>query len=725
MRSCQYCGTLNRTDATYCNSCGGALLPAGHSAASQGARSTAQATPRPTTATGRLAPQSQLKGGRYLILKNAGQGGMAAVYKATNVKTHTVVAIKEMSQDGLSPEDLREALESFTAEARLLTALSHRNLPKVYESFSEGGRHYLVMDFIEGQTLEERQRAAHGAALPEGEVVEWARQTCEVLSYLHAQKPPIIFRDLKPANIMLTPGGQIKLIDFGIARVFAPGRVRDTQVLGTPGFAPPEQYGKTQTDARADIYALGCTLYQLLTGYDPATTPFALPPIQTRNPNISMQVRTAIERAIQLDRDARYSNVDDFARALVTSPPYIAAASQRKAQGAPRTTIPHAAVPPSAARPAASARPATATNTRPAAAAQAAPTTMAAIVVVQPHSVDFGRLVQGQRGTVSITIGGQGGARVRGQIKSDAPWLTMDRDRFDGASTFVQLIAETRYAKKTGSLRATVQINCDGQYLSLPVTVEVVAAQVTRSQANTAATGKGATAVPHAVTPKYTGVTTRRPRLVWFGLALALGIGVAAQAMPLEQTAVQRWAPHVAVTAPVMLGLLLLTALLAGASAFAASGTASRRGRLPTALLGALLGLAGALFANGAWLWSSPATLLTHPVQMPANAHLLTALLLGLGGAFGAEPLGSLILSNVLAFVGRYIRSLTALALIIAGGWTGATLGASMASCLMLVGLLGGAWSGYVLGRFLGLSLLPTSGIRWRNMPRARSYRTP
>lgn len=344
MLRCQYCGKPNRGGSSYCNYCGGAFAsaagaqaasasPAASAAPAQprpAAASTATATPplRPTNATGSLPPQTRLNR-RFIILATVGQGGMAAVYRGIDTRGNRQVAIKEMSQDGLSPDEETEALAAFQAEAAMLKRLSHRNLPRVIDIFSEGARHYLVMDFIEGQTLEQRQQAAGGGALPEGEVMRWAAQLCSVLIYLHHQRPPIIFRDLKPANIMVTPDGQIKLIDFGIARVFQPGRVRDTQVLGTPGFAPPEQYGKSQTDARADVYALGVTLYQLLTGYDPASTPFALPPANTRNPNISPSIQAAIQRATQMDREARYQSVADFERDLLHPDGFVFRTGQR------------------------------------------------------------------------------------------------------------------------------------------------------------------------------------------------------------------------------------------------------------------------------------------------------------------------------------------------------------------------------------------------------------
>src|SRR5262245_34214036 len=230
MVKCPHCATENRADAAFCNTCGYALrrtAPAPLPQFSPAASSPPAPSPPPAgppharNATGRLVPQSKLHR-RYLILKNIGQGGMAAVYQAHDLRSGVSVAIKEMSQDGLSPDDLREALDSFRSEATMLTRLRHPNLPRVYETFSEGGRHYLVMDYIPGQTVEQLQRQRGGGALPEAEVLRWAGQICNVLGYLHSQRPPIIFRDLKPANIMVTDGGQLKLIDFGIARVFAP-----------------------------------------------------------------------------------------------------------------------------------------------------------------------------------------------------------------------------------------------------------------------------------------------------------------------------------------------------------------------------------------------------------------------------------------------------------------------------------------------------------------------
>jgi len=524
MIACSYCGTQNRSDATYCNNCGGALngttSPAPHTPAQTGA-------PRAPHGTGRLPTQSRLAG-RYLILRKVGEGGMAAVYQATDTRTNDTVAIKEMSQDGLSPQEVKESLDAFRFEADTLMRLRHPNLPRVYAHFFEGARHYLVMEFIDGQTLEQRLVTAKGS-IPEVEVMGWAEQLCSALTYLHTQRPPIIFRDLKPSNVMVTRAGKVKLIDFGIARVFAPGRTRDTQILGTPGFAPPEQYGKAQTDARADIYALGCALYQLLSNYDPATTPFALPPLNTRNPKVSPHIQLAIERATKLDRDQRFPSMAEFERALLhpdglyfrngerartltemialcqklpqdgadalysgrieywlrawgntsaaTSAANAARANTDQAAGLKaflasvtrRSTAspnqgPASRVFPNIPRPA---------QTRGAARAATAPT---GTITVQPKSLHMGRLTQGQRGIQAIVVGGLPNSTVQGSITPLAPWLAVDRPIFRGGSTVVQVTAETSKLPSTGVHQSQIVIRSGAQQVYLPVSVEALSA---------------------------------------------------------------------------------------------------------------------------------------------------------------------------------------------------------------------------------------------------------
>jgi serine/threonine protein kinase len=257
--------------------------------------------------TGRLPPQSMLQQ-RYIIVEQVGRGGMGAVYKATDTRMGSrPVAVKELSQAHLSSEELVQATARFKQEAAMLEALSHPNLPDIYDAFSEQGRFYLVMDFIEGKTLHLLLHEADKQPLPLTQVLLYANQMCNVLSYLHQQKPPIIFRDVKPSNIMVTGSGHIFLIDFGIARFFKEGQVQDTILLGSPGYAPPEQHGIGQTSPRSDIYSLGATLHYCLSGVDPYYTKdrFTFSSLRQYNSQVSIELDQLIQRMVAQDERQR------------------------------------------------------------------------------------------------------------------------------------------------------------------------------------------------------------------------------------------------------------------------------------------------------------------------------------------------------------------------------------------------------------------------------------
>ena len=209
-----------------------------------------------------------------------------------------------MSQGQLNANELAEAAARFHQEARLLGSLHHPNLPRIYDAFSEYGRSYLVMDYIDGKTLLQLLKNAGKRPLPVAQVLDYATQLCDVLAYLHAQNPPIIFRDLKPTNVMVTENGHVVLIDFGIARFFKEGQAQDTVYLGSPGYAPPEQHGVSQTNPRSDLYALGATLHCCLTGRDPfhADDRFAFPPVRLLNPLVPIELDQLVQRLVSLLR---------------------------------------------------------------------------------------------------------------------------------------------------------------------------------------------------------------------------------------------------------------------------------------------------------------------------------------------------------------------------------------------------------------------------------------
>ena len=273
--------------------------------------------------TGALA-SGTLIGARYNVIRLLGRGGFGAVYLATDNRFPARrVAVKEMGDARLSPKDRVQAIARFRQEANLLSSLQHPNLPAVSDFLEEGGKAYLVMDFIDGQTLDQVQKTS-GGPLDEVMVMSWALQICEVLAYLHSQPQPIIFRDLKPPNTMVTPSGQIKLIDFGIARIFRPDAAKDTDWLGSQGYAAPEQYGlgQEQTDARSDIYAFGAMLYMLLTHQEPLASfarvvnPGSLVPPRQINPRLSPGVEQVIITAMQVEKRQRYQSAMEMAQAI-------------------------------------------------------------------------------------------------------------------------------------------------------------------------------------------------------------------------------------------------------------------------------------------------------------------------------------------------------------------------------------------------------------------------
>lgn len=292
---CVKCGAANSSQAKFCSVCGHAI------------RAILHQQPFTTTSTGHLVPNYLLKQ-RYCLLRQAGLGGFGAVYEAEDTLFNNLhVAVKEMSQSGLTAKEITIAADDFKREAKLLARLNHQSLPHIYDYFSETGRWYLVMDFINGETLEDYLEKTKGGYLPLGEVIDIGIQLCDVLDYLHNSQPPIIFRDLKPANVIRTPVGKLYLIDFGIARLFKAGQNKDTTALGSHGYAAPEQFGKATT-TQSDIYSLGAMLHQLLTGNDPTSntpTLFDFPPLQLPGQPTHPKLKTIITQMLEKDASKR------------------------------------------------------------------------------------------------------------------------------------------------------------------------------------------------------------------------------------------------------------------------------------------------------------------------------------------------------------------------------------------------------------------------------------
>lgn len=245
--------------------------------------------------------------GKYEILKEIGRGGMSIVYLAMDKRLNKQWAVKEIRKKGSGKND-EVVVNSLLAEANLMKRLDHPALPRIVDIIDNGVTIYVVMDYIEGESLDKILNE-YGAQ-PEEMVIAWAKQLCDALSYLHSQKPPIIYRDMKPANVMLKPEGNIKIIDFGIAREYKEQNLADTTVLGTKGYAPPEQYSG-QTDPRSDIFALGMTMHHLLTGVDPRTGE-AYAPVRQWNPELSEGIEVIIDKCVQPAAENRYQSCADL-----------------------------------------------------------------------------------------------------------------------------------------------------------------------------------------------------------------------------------------------------------------------------------------------------------------------------------------------------------------------------------------------------------------------------
>src|SRR6185312_6144266 len=252
---------------------------------------------------------------RYQIDRLLGGGGMGMVYLARDQRlANRACAIKEMVDHFIDPQQRIEANDYLAREADTLAQLKHQAIPAISDRFDDQNRHYLVMEYVAGRNLEE-ELAVRGGPLPEGLVIDIARQLCDVLGYLHELQPPVIYRDMKPSNVMLTGTGRAVLVDFGIARLFK--AQRKGTMIGTLGFAPPEQY-QGIADPRSDIYSLGATLHYVLTRRDPEKyPPFSFPPVRELRPAVSRNLAGAIDHALAYEMSGRPASIVEFRDVLL------------------------------------------------------------------------------------------------------------------------------------------------------------------------------------------------------------------------------------------------------------------------------------------------------------------------------------------------------------------------------------------------------------------------
>ena len=438
-----------------------------------------------------------------------------------------------MSLSTVPTNERPQAIQNFLAEARILSRLNHPNLPAFTDFFTEGPRHYLVMEYIDGSTLEELLDRNKGP-FSEPRVLGWARQLCDVFEYLHNQQPPVIFRDMKPGNVMLTRSGRIKLIDFGIARLFRHSGSQDTQLLGTPGFAPPEQYGSSQTDERSDMYSLAMTLFQLLTR-SISENGFGLTNVHANFPHISSPVARALEKATSLRPEDRYESIVVFRRALLgvgafqfenggeaTTPEELAdlcahypteaadylysgvieswlseigehdlARSTKRIRatiGNPEMGVnrflqavmgPNAQTrndfPTSTAGNGTSGRTSTGARMNIPGSRTSWPgrTRDSSQVIVRPKIIDFGEAYPGLSHPILLTISGVKGALVKGTIRRVESWIVLDQTAFDGMSTPVRVRADTTRLRGSTHYTGTIIVTPDNGAEEISVRVEV------------------------------------------------------------------------------------------------------------------------------------------------------------------------------------------------------------------------------------------------------------
>lgn len=438
VRRCTACGALHREGVPRCERCGERL----DSAVLVSDRPHSPVPPRGPL-TSRILGSHTLLAGRYRILRALKAGGMGSIYLASDGHLGgRLCAVKEMLDNFANEDERQEGLLWFAREAQMLGRLQHPCIPEIYDYFIEAGRYYLSIEYIEGENLEDRLARMGTPGLPEQQVLEWASLIADVLQYLHTRTPPIIFRDLKPANVMLTPEGDIRLIDFGIARVFSP--VRQATMVGTPGFCPPEQY-QGLADPLSDLYALAATVHNLLTGRDPRDgQPFSFPPARKLVPQISVATESLLEGALRIELSERGPRIQEFGRqarriASELSSGLVPSLAGSMAMHAPGDPLP--------------------------------PTRM----VVPYSGMHLGRLNKGQSHMVEMPIANEGKTELRTALHANVGWLRVPDGqlRVPCGSTVRVPIRLDASNLATGKHTARIELDGNGGTVNVPVEVQV------------------------------------------------------------------------------------------------------------------------------------------------------------------------------------------------------------------------------------------------------------
>jgi serine/threonine protein kinase len=457
---CPFCFKQTRPESKYCSRCGkpqaevGAICPRcsrpNHKRVRYCVHCGSPLNRKPTEypySTGKLPPGVAL-GGRCIVIRKIAQGGMGAVYEAISASGQEQrLAVKEMSfsvLENLKAEQKEEMVRAFYREFDLLRTLKHPNLPKAYDYFEDQGRLYFLMEYLDGQTLEAILKSTPpGQFISTDRVLAWAGQLCDVLEYLHSQEPPIIYRDLKPSNVMeLSCSNNLKLFDFGIARYYKAGKSSDTVRFGTDGYLAPEIIAHhVQTSVQTDIYALGVVLHELLTHRDPQLSPFLHPAVSSINPNVPNAVSIAIQHALELNLSRRVATAGEFKNELLSAAQTAAGtptgAEQRSPQIATSPPVDRAApigawpsMPPQVLRQAQGLVQQHALQ---------APSTS---IQLSTTYLYLGKVPRGQK--ADGTLGFEQPPNITGQIESSESWLVPSTSSIKPGDKVVVIHAETR-----------------------------------------------------------------------------------------------------------------------------------------------------------------------------------------------------------------------------------------------------------------------------------------
>ena len=461
-QSCVRCGHHLPPDAYFCPGCGASVQ------ASEAAR---QNIHRP----GQIPPGTLLRQ-RYFIDRKLAQGGHSAVYLARDTFDNgALIALKEMRETQQTTEERDTAINSFMREERMLAALRHPALARVLDIFVEDGRHYLVMEYVPGYTLEDEMMALQHP-IEWARVVGWGVALCDVLAYLHHQQPPIVYRDLKPPNVMLTPDGQLKLIDFGIARWFYSSRSRDTTQLGTDGYAPPEQYAG-RSEPRSDLYALGASLYHLMTGRVPESAPQRmngqpLTAMRALIPTAPEVVERVVQQAMSLAAGDRFVSAEKMREALEAAlqpdRPLAGSSSGRHRIPVPEPipdTVPQ------------SARTHAETATGHGKGNGSLPKApIPPRLAVRPLRLDAGYISAGSSVTVPLEIANRGQGALSGRVETNIACLRVSPQKITGATERLDIMIDTA-GLKAGQYVCHLAVRTNGGDQTVPVRFVVTPAE--------------------------------------------------------------------------------------------------------------------------------------------------------------------------------------------------------------------------------------------------------